>query len=54
MKSMAILTFLALTSASNLMDFGKKGNVKNWNIVNDGVMGGLSQSKAKIYKDLLY
>jgi hypothetical protein len=51
MKTIAILTVMALTSASNLVDFGKKGNVKNWNIVNDGVMGGLSQSKTKIYKD---
>ncbi|MFY0674098.1 MAG: CIA30 family protein [Bacteroidia bacterium] len=52
MKIIALTALmLILTTSGIVVDFGKKGNVNNWNIVNDGVMGGLSQSKAKVYKE---
>lgn len=31
-----------------LFDFSKNGNAEKWQIVNDGVMGGLSQSKFEV------
>lgn len=37
----------------NKIDFGTKGNTKSWVIVNDGVMGGLSQSTAVAYEDYI-
>lgn len=36
-----------------LIDFGSNGNSLNWQIVNDGVMGGLSQSTAIPYEDYI-
>ncbi|GAK94928.1 hypothetical protein JCM19298_1758 [Nonlabens ulvanivorans] len=35
----------------DIIDFGKNGNTNDWVIVNDGVMGGLSQSTAINYED---
>ncbi|GAK76258.1 hypothetical protein JCM19296_1855 [Nonlabens ulvanivorans] len=34
---------------SDIINFGKDGNTMDWVIVNDGVMGGLSQSTAVSY-----
>ncbi|WP_299443118.1 CIA30 family protein [uncultured Aquimarina sp.] len=40
-----------MTSTLLIFDFERNSNLSNWNIVNDGVMGGLSQGKFKINTD---
>ena len=42
-----------LTSMNNkvIFDFNKTSNVSNWNIVNDGVMGGRSNGSFKLNSD---
>jgi len=40
-----------MTSTPLIFDFEKNSNLSNWNVVNDGVMGGLSRGKIEINKD---
>jgi NADH dehydrogenase [ubiquinone] 1 alpha subcomplex assembly factor 1 len=56
----SILTFLlsltqlginGMSEEKILYDFSDKKSSSEWTIVNDGVMGGLSQSKMKIFDD---
>ena len=47
MKHLLILLLFGLISGSNMQaiyNFSSQTNLKEWNIVNDGVMGGLSKS----------
>lgn len=47
MKYVLILLTLYLFTQTNMLEiynFSKQTNVKEWNIVNDGVMGGISKS----------
>ena len=39
---MATLVFMTLKTSKIIFDFNKNSNIKEWRIVNDGVMGGLS------------
>ncbi|MGB1121242.1 MAG: CIA30 family protein, partial [Saprospiraceae bacterium] len=41
---MVFLAVLLTNNKSEKIDFGKKKEGKNWQVVNDGVMGGRSQS----------
>ncbi len=34
-----------------MIDFGETKDVGNWTVINDGVMGGLSQSQARLDGD---
>jgi len=34
-----------MNNTTTLFDFNKKANIDSWRVVNDGVMGGLSQAK---------
>ncbi len=44
-----LITFIAISySNSSIFDFNKSSNMSNWLIVDDGVMGGLSQSAMKL------
>ena len=45
-SSIFLLIFTQFTLAQNVkVDFGKIKDSKRWNIINDGVMGGLSEGK---------
>jgi len=48
MKTLILLSILSIMSNKTKykIDFGKTSGVQDWRIVNDGVMGGLSQSIA--------
>ena len=55
MKQSSNLSFLALIflvnfslNAQNIFDFSNNLTLKNWNIVNDDVMGGVSSSSLTI------
>lgn len=39
---LATLVFMTLMTSKIIFDFNKNSNIKEWRIVNDGVMGGLS------------
>ncbi|WP_246474318.1 CIA30 family protein [Arenibacter arenosicollis] len=39
---LATLLFMTLMTSKIIFDFNKDSNIKEWRIVNDGVMGGLS------------
>lgn len=39
---LATLVFMTLMTSKIIFDFNKDSNIKEWRIVNDGVMGGLS------------
>ena len=39
---LATLVFMTLMTSKIIFDFNKYSNIKEWRIVNDGVMGGLS------------
>lgn len=41
----------SITSTHTLFDFNNDSNLKDWTIVNDGVMGGVSQSQMIINDD---
>ena len=56
MKTLIILT-IALSTMSDhsyKIDFGQNKAGKNWMIVNDGVMGGLSESQAMIRENSIF
>lgn len=40
-----------ITSSYTLFDFGKKSSLSDWTIVNDGVMGGISDSNMIVNAD---
>lgn len=46
MNLLFLLTLLFIDTTDHIINFGTTGNASNWSIVNDGVMGGLSQSTA--------
>lgn len=46
-----ILSLFTLMNITLIYDFNKDSSVKDWTIVDDGVMGGLSQGKFSIDKD---
>lgn len=48
---MMLLAVTMILPDDKIINFGNTGNTKNWTIVNDGVMGGLSQSTAVAYDD---
>lgn len=50
MKTMLILSIILSLSykANYKIDFGKKTGGQDWNVVNDGVMGGMSNSTAEL------
>ena len=53
MKTQLIILLFSLTlnqQNSILIDFGKEKKGRYWNVVNDGVMGGLSKGSKKNYK----
>lgn len=54
MKVLITLMFLCIMCQDNqacIFDFENEKNTSNWNIVNDGVMGGLSQSEIAINEE---
>jgi len=52
MKAIFIITILVWTSGGiTIVNFEKDSDMENWFIVNDGVMGGLSEGKAQISDD---
>ena len=56
MKTQLIILLFSLTlnqQNSILIDFGKEKKGRYWNVVNDGVMGGLSKGGKKITKNSL-
>lgn len=46
-----ILSLLMFQTPTVLSDFSDKSEVKNWNVMNDGVMGGKSEGSLKAAKD---
>ncbi len=51
MRLLSTLFFLTMISSSSLIfDFQKSSDTKNWQIVDDGVMGGLSAGNFEITK----
>ena len=46
-----IFTYLLIMSTSLIYDFNKNSSPKDWRIIDDGVMGGLSQGKFSIDPD---
>ena len=46
-----ILPFIMTTDTGYIIDFGETKDGTSWRIVNDGVMGGLSQSNAMLTSD---
>ncbi len=40
---LGFLSFFVVSSPKTLIDFEKKGEINKWQVVDDGVMGGLSQ-----------
>ena len=42
------LLFLLITTDTIIYDFNKESNLSGWRIVDDGVMGGISQGKFRI------
>lgn len=50
---MVFLAVLLTNNKSEKIDFGKKKDGKKWQVVNDGVMGGLSQSTISFDKNSL-
>jgi len=56
MKTQLIILLFSMTlnqQNSILIDFGKEKKGRYWNVVNDGVMGGLSKGGKKITKNSL-
>lgn len=53
MVLMIFLAILLTNSKSEKIDFGKKKEGENWRVVNDGVMGGLSESSISFEKNSL-
>jgi NADH dehydrogenase [ubiquinone] 1 alpha subcomplex assembly factor 1 len=54
MKSLIILLTLSLFAKNNMQEvfvFSKQTNIKEWRIVNDGVMGGISSSSLTVTAD---
>ncbi|MGB6269009.1 MAG: CIA30 family protein [Olleya sp.] len=52
MKPLLIIALFFMTATTGLtIDFGQDKAGESWRIVNDGVMGGLSQSTATLTKD---
>ena len=52
MKYLIILTLMTLGNTSHtLFDFNQDSSLQDWTIVNDGVMGGVSQSEMIINAD---
>ncbi len=49
----SLLIALFFLGSMDKIDFGSNGNSSNWRVVNDGVMGGLSQSTAIPYEDYI-
>ncbi len=44
-----LITFITISySNSSIFDFNKSSNMSNWMIIDDGVMGGLSQGNMKL------
>lgn len=48
-----IFMFLSFTNNKKI-DFGKKKDGRNWQVVNDGVMGGLSEGEAQLTEDSVF
>jgi monofunctional biosynthetic peptidoglycan transglycosylase len=48
---LTLLFLTALTMDIPKIDFGKQKDGRNWQVVNDGVMGGLSQGSAQLTDD---
>ncbi|WP_290860648.1 CIA30 family protein [Flavobacterium sp.] len=46
-----IFTYLLIMNTSLIYDFNKNSSPKDWRIIDDGVMGGLSQGKFSIDPD---
>lgn len=46
-----LLIPISMINTIDIIDFGKSGNTNDWVIVNDDVMGGLSQSTAMAYEN---
>jgi len=52
MKYLILLSFMTLWNSSHILfDFSKDSDLSDWTIVNDGVMGGVSQSDLIINAD---
>ncbi len=53
MKNLIILLILSwsISMEKNIVDFQSEYEIEQWQIVNDGVMGGLSKSSVKINDD---
>ena len=49
--NLVILILLALMNTTILYDFTKDSNKTDWRIIDDGVMGGVSQGKFAIDSD---
>ncbi|MEL6821537.1 MAG: CIA30 family protein [Calditrichota bacterium] len=45
---------LMLNAQVHLIDFGEKKDGPNWTVINDGVMGGLSQGQMTLQEDALF
>lgn len=50
-KFLAITIITSILSAMVIFDFNEKSSLKNWYIINDNVMGGVSQSTISINED---
>ncbi|RAJ12234.1 CIA30 family protein [Arenibacter echinorum] len=48
---LATLVFMTLMTSKIIFDFNKDSNIKEWRIVNDGVMGGLSVGNFSLSAD---
>lgn len=54
MKYVLILLTLSLSTSSNMKEiyaFSTQSNIKEWRIVNDGVMGGISKNSLVLTDD---
>lgn len=55
MKALALIILMALISSEGLtIDFGATSGGRDWQIVNDDVMGGRTTSTAALLKETLY
>lgn len=55
MKFLILSIFLSMiVTPSYKINFGQNGSGSNWQIINDGVMGGLSEGVAEVTKETLF
>ncbi len=47
----SFITSMTVNAQQNIYTFSQSTSIKDWQVINDGVMGGLSQSEIELTKD---